>query len=60
MRSFARDRIRAEDSEFKSRASDEAYDSEPPSPANCLARLGVLILVALCFGLVAQFLVGAP
>ena len=35
-------------------------DSEPPSPADIFARLGVLILVALCFGLAAQLLVGAP
>ena len=33
---------------------------EPPSPANVLARFGVLLLVALCFGLAAQLLVGAP
>jgi hypothetical protein len=47
-------------SEFKSRASDKAYGGEPPSPAGYLALLGVLILVALRFGLCAQFLVGAP
>jgi len=59
MRSFPRDGIIAEGSELKSRALDEACDTEPPSPADFLARLGALILVALCFGLAAQLLVGA-
>ena len=60
MRSFPRDGIMAQGSELKSRALDEACDSEPPSPADVFVRLGVLILVALCFGLAAQLLVGAP
>jgi len=29
------------------------------SPADIFARLGVLMLIALCFGLVAQLLLGA-
>ncbi len=60
MRSFPRDGIMAQGSELKSRALDEACDSEAPSPADFFVRLGVLILVALCFGLAAQLLVGAP
>ena len=60
MRSFPRDGIMAQGSGLKSGAPDEACDSEPPSPVDFFARLGVLILVALCFGLAAQLLVGAP
>ena len=60
MRSFLRTGIRAQVSEFKCGDRAEAGDSEPLSPAEILARLGVLILVALCFGLAALLLVGAP
>ena len=60
MRIFPCDGIMAQASEPKSRAPDEACESEPPSPADFFVRLGVLILVALCFGLAAQLLVGAP
>ena len=42
------------------RTLDHGFDREPPSPANVLARFGVLLLVALCFGLAAQLLAGAP
>jgi hypothetical protein len=42
------------------RTSDHGFDGEPLSPANVLARFGVLLLVALCFGLAARLLVGAP
>jgi hypothetical protein len=42
------------------RTSDRGFDGEPLSPATVLARFGVLLLVALCFGLAAQLLVGAP
>ena len=37
---------------------DERY-GEQLSPANVLARLGVMVVVAICFGLAAQLLVGA-
>ena len=33
---------------------------EPPAPLDMFARLGVLVIVALCFGLAAQFLIGVP
>ena len=56
MRIFSRDGITAQGSELKNRAPDEACDNEPPSPAGLFARLGVLNLVALCFGLAAQLL----
>jgi hypothetical protein len=60
MRTVRLDRLRAKGSEFKDRASGEACESEPFSPTDYLARLGALILVAACFGMVAQFLAGAP
>jgi hypothetical protein len=37
-----------------------ASDHEPPAPAQMLARLGLLLVVAVCFGLIAQILVGVP
>jgi hypothetical protein len=42
------------------RALNNGRDRGPRSPANFFGRLGVLLLVALCFGFAAQFLVGAP
>ena len=59
MRSFLRNGIRAQIWELKRLDRDRARDGGPPSPVEFLARLGVLILVALCFGLAAQLLVGA-
>ncbi len=60
MSRFPRDGIIAQGSRFDVRALVDGRGREPPSPANLFARLGVLLLVALCFGLAAQFLVGAP
>jgi hypothetical protein len=60
MRRFSRDdEVIGLASQLESRALDDAHVREPPSPADFLARLGMLILVALCFGLTAQLLVGA-
>ncbi len=39
---------------------EAAGAQKPPAPWDMLARLGVLVIVALCFGLAAQFLVGVP
>lgn len=41
-------------------AFQASSDHEPPAPAQMLARLGLLLVVALGFGLIAQILVGAP
>jgi hypothetical protein len=38
---------------------DGASASEPPAPGQIFTRLGVILLVALCFGAVAQVLVAA-
>ena len=37
-----------------------ASDHEPPAPAQMFARLGLLLAIALGFGLIAQVLVGVP
>lgn len=36
---------------------DAASAEEPPAPSQMFARLGALLVVALCFGLAAQLLV---
>ncbi len=35
-------------------------DYEPPAPSQMFARLGLLLVIALGFGLIAQLLVGVP
>ncbi len=35
-------------------------DHEPPAPSQMFARLGLLLVIALGFGLIAQLLVGVP
>ena len=45
---------------FDIRALDDGRGRDPPSAGNFFGRLGVLLLVALCFGFTAQFLFGAP
>ena len=42
------------------RALEDERDHRLRPPANLLARLAALLAVALCFGLAARFLVGAP
>ena len=37
-----------------------ASDHEPPAPIQMFARLGVLLAIAIGYGLIAQVLVGAP
>ena len=39
---------------------DPAPVEEPPGPSGIFAQLGVLLLIALGFGLAAQLLIGAP
>jgi hypothetical protein len=59
MQRFLPDGTVTRGSQLNVRALDRRRACEPPSPANVLARLGVLLLIALCFGLAAQILVGA-
>jgi len=60
MSRLADDEIMPRSCEFDVRAHDGGRDRDPPSVANLCGRLGVLLLVALCFGIAAQFLFGAP
>jgi hypothetical protein len=39
---------------------DAASAEEPPAPYDVFTRLGMLLVVAICFGLAAQSLVGVP
>ena len=50
--------IVASNSEVK--ALGEWRDTAPLSPADLLARLGMVMLVALSFGMAARLLFGAP
>ncbi len=36
------------------------YEIEPPKPLEIFTRLGVLLVIALAFGLVAELLVRSP
>lgn len=40
--------------------SPDATSMTPPSPSEMFVRLGMLLAIALGFGLVAQLLVGVP
>ncbi len=42
------------------RTYDAVEVDEPPEPADMLARLGVLMAIALGFGLAAELMVGVP
>jgi hypothetical protein len=44
---------------FRSEAKDWS-ERGPPAPAEILTNIGLLALVALCFALAAQLLVGTP
>jgi len=58
MRGFRRGRIVASNSQVK--ALGEWRDTAPLSPTDLFARLGIVMLVALGFGMAARFLFGAP
>jgi hypothetical protein len=38
----------------------DPYETEPPKPLEIFTRLGVLLTIALAFGLVAELLVRLP
>jgi hypothetical protein len=57
---FMPDTITTRNSNLNIASFDPASDRRPLSPLDLLLRLGALMLVALCFGLAAQLLVGAP
>jgi hypothetical protein len=37
-----------------------AYEDDPPAPFQIFARIGVLLMIALAFGLLAELLVQLP
>ncbi len=38
----------------------DSSENNPPTPSQMFTRLGVMVMLALCFGLAAQVLVGMP
>jgi hypothetical protein len=38
----------------------DPYENDPPAPLQIFARIGVLLMIALAFGLVAEVLVRLP
>jgi hypothetical protein len=63
MRNLSWDRVSAERNEDPpERGLDryDSYESDPPAPLQMFTRLGVLLMIALAFGLVAELLVRLP
>ena len=60
MRNVRRDAIRSAPVHRHEIEADFLASSafEPPAPSELFARLGAMLVIALCFGLSAQFLVG--
>jgi hypothetical protein len=59
MRNLRWDRVSAERQEHHLPRLDP-YEIDPPSPLEIITRLGVLLMVALAFGLVAELLARLP
>ena len=38
----------------------DSYENDPPAPFQIFARIGVLLMIALAFGLMAELLVRLP
>jgi hypothetical protein len=63
MRNLSRDRVSAERHEDPPERGFDRYDPyeiDPPVPLQMFTRLGVLLMIALAFGLVAELLVRLP
>jgi hypothetical protein len=63
MRNLSWDGVRAERHEGPSERGLDRYDSyenDPPAPFQIFARIGVLLMIALAFGLMAELLVRLP
>ncbi len=63
MRNLLLDRVNAErrDHPFEHRLSrHDPHEIDPPAPLQIFTRLGVLLLIALAFGLVAELLARLP
>ena len=51
---------RYEDRAERGRDRYDLYENDPPAPLQMFTRLGVLLMIALAFGLVAELLVRLP
>jgi hypothetical protein len=51
---------RRQDPPLRAVDRDDPYEIEPPKPLEIFTRLGVLLVIALAFGLVAELLVRLP
>jgi len=63
MRNLSWDGVRAERHEDPPEPGLDRYDPreiDPPTPLEIFTRLGVLLVIALAFGLVAELLVRLP
>jgi hypothetical protein len=63
MRNLASDRVSAErlpDPPLGGLDRYDPYEIDPPAPLQIFTRLGVLLVIALAFGLVAELLVRLP
>jgi hypothetical protein len=63
MRNLLRDRATTAGDEEPPELGLDRYDPceiDPPEPAQMFTRLGVLLMIALAFGLVAELLVRLP
>jgi hypothetical protein len=63
MRNLSSDRVSAErlqDPPLQGVDRYEQYEIDPPKPLEIFTRLGVLLMIALAFGLVAELLVRLP
>jgi hypothetical protein len=63
MRNLSRDGVTADrDEDPPERGLDrfDPYEDDPPAPLQIFTRLGVLLTIALAFGLAAQLLVQLP
>jgi hypothetical protein len=62
MRNLLWDRVTAErrDPPRVSLARRDPYEFDPPSPLQIFTRLGVLLMIALAFGLMAELLARLP
>ncbi len=61
MRNVSSARVNAEGRRYPPLTGvDDPYEAEPPKPLQIFTRLGVLLVVALAFGLVAELLARLP
>jgi hypothetical protein len=52
--------VRRQDPPLRAVDRNDPYEIEPPKPLEIFTRLGVLLVIALAFGLMAELLVRLP